>query len=416
MSKPLFRKEALDAQRDKFLGELTVARPLPLWWFTVLAAAIAVCLICLTIWGQYQRRERVQGYLASEIGSVPMLISDAGQVTAIQVREGEEVKAGQALAHVTIDRTTSSAASSSGAVLEEIGKRRAILDQERDETISLGEREVEQVHKRVGDLKNEIGALDGEITLQKQRLKSARDVETRYEGLAQDHFISDVGVQQKRDDVTDQQLKLATLMRDRASLEKELGATQLDEPTMRLKTTTQVKQIARQMSELAQTSAEESLLGETIIHAPISGTVTNIAVSQGQIVAADTPLATIIPSDSRLHVELLVPTRAIGFVHAGQPVQLRYEAFPYERFGQYHGTVESVGKTAWMQGERVGPLSIREPAYRIIVLLERQTVRSGKEDLALRPGMLVSADLLMEKRTLLEWLFQPLLQLRERMR
>ncbi|MGA2550724.1 MAG: HlyD family efflux transporter periplasmic adaptor subunit [Burkholderiaceae bacterium] len=416
MSRPLFRKEALDAQRDKFLGELTVARPLPLWVFTLLAAAIAAAVIAVAVWGQYQRRERVQGFLASQIGSVPMLISDAGQVKEIEVAEGDEVVAGQPLARVTIDRTTSSAASSSDTVLVEIGRRRAILEQERDETLALGDREVDQVHKRIADLRNEIAALDSEVALQRQRLKSAHDVELRYEGLAKDHFISDVGVQQKRDDVTDQELKLATLGRERASLEKDLGSAQLDEPALRLKTTTQVKQIARQMSELAQSSAEETLLGETVIRAPIAGTITNINVSQGQIVAADTPLATIIPTDNRLHVELLVPTRAIGFVHAGQLVQLRYEAFPYERFGQYKGVVESVGKTAWMQGEHLGPVAIREPAYRIIVKLDRQTVRSGNQDLALRPGMLVSADLLMEKRTLLEWLFQPLLQLRERIR
>jgi membrane fusion protein len=416
MAKPLFRKEALDAQRDKFLGELTVARPLPLWVFTLLAAAIAIALISVAVWGQYQRRERVVGFLASEVGSVPLLISDAGQVKKIDVQEGEEVKAGQALAHVSIDRTTSSAASSSDKVLEEISRRSAILDQERQETLILGEHQIDQVHKRISDLKNEIAALDAQIELQKQRLKSARDVEVRYEGLAKDHFISDVGVQQKRDDVTDQQLKLATLARDRASLQKDLGEAEMDEPALRLKTTAQVNQIARQMSELTQTSAEESLLAETVIHAPIAGTVTNISIAQGQVVAADTPFATIIPADNRLHAELLVPTRAIGFVHTGQPVQLRYEAFPYERFGQYRGQIENVGKTAWMQGEHVGPLALREPAYRIIVRLERQSVRSGDQELTLRPGMLVSADLLMEKRTLLEWLFQPLLQLRERMK
>ena len=262
MAKALFRKEALDAQRDKFLGELTVARPLSLWLLTLLAVALAAMLISVTVWGQYQRRERVQGFLASEIGSVPMLISDAGQVKEIDVQEGEQVSAGQPLAHVTIDRTTSSAASSSDKVLEEIGRRRAILAQERDETIALGEHEIEQVHKRIADLRNEIAALDGEINLQKQRLKSSRDVEARYEGLSKDHFISDVGVQQKRDDVTDQELKLATLARERASLQKDLGAAQLDEPSMRLRTTTQVEQIARQLSELAQTSTEESLLGE----------------------------------------------------------------------------------------------------------------------------------------------------------
>jgi membrane fusion protein len=147
----------------------------------------------------------------------------------------------------------------------------------------------------------------------------------------------------------------------------------------------------------------------------MAGTVTNIAVSKGQVVGTATPLATIIPSDSDLHAELLVPTRAIGFVHAGQVVQLRYEAFPYERFGQYQGKIESVGSSAWVAGEHLGPLTLSEPVYRIIVVLDKQTVSANGQALALRPGMLVSADLLMERRTLLEWLFQPLLQLKMRM-
>jgi membrane fusion protein len=133
-------------------------------------------------------------------------------------------------------------------------------------------------------------------------------------------------------------------------------------------------------------------------------------------VAADTQFATLLPKDSPLHAELLVPTRAIGFVHAGQAVTLRYEAFPYERFGQFSGKVESVGKTIWTAGDSVGPIAVREPVYRIIVDLERQQVAAGPDAFPLRAGMVASADLLMEKRTLLEWLFQPVIQLRERMR
>lgn len=416
MAKPLFRQEAIDAQRQKFLGDITIARPVPLWGFVLLAAFIALALISVTVWGQYTRRERVQGFLASEIGSVPMLISDVGQVKKIDVQEGQSVVVGQELVHTTVARTLTSGASSSSAVLEELTQRKKMLDQERDETRALGEKQVEQIRKRIEDLHTEIQGATTQIDLQKKRLGSSLEALARYENLANKQFVSDVVVQQKRDDVTDQQIKLQALVRERSSLEKDLGTAQLDEPAIQLKTSAQINQLSRQLSELEQSSTEERQLNETVIRAPIAGTITNIAVSEGQIVAASTPFATIIPKDARVHVELLVPTRAIGFVRSGEKVLLRYEAFPYERFGQYSGEVESVGKTAWMQGERVGPLQIREPTYRVVVRLDSQTVHTQDAELALRPGMLVSADLLMEKRTLLEWLFQPLLQLRERVR
>jgi membrane fusion protein len=137
-------------------------------------------------------------------------------------------------------------------------------------------------------------------------------------------------------------------------------------------------------------------------------------VNRGQSIAADAPLATVLPKGSGLHVELLVPTRAIGFVKNGQDVVLRYDAFPYERFGQYHGRIVDIGRNVWSAGDRVGPLSVKEPVYRVDVGLDTQVVSALGQDFALRPGMLVNADLLLEKRTIFEWVFEPVLKLKER--
>jgi membrane fusion protein len=172
--------------------------------------------------------------------------------------------------------------------------------------------------------------------------------------------------------------------------------------------------VARQMSELQEGLAQVEARRETVIRAPVSGVVTNIAVNLGQSVAADAPLATVLPKGSGLHVELLVPTRAIGFVKTGQDVMLRYDAFPYERFGQYHGKIVDIGRNVWSPGDRVGPLSAKEPVYRVDVGLDRQAVAALGQEFPLRPGMSVNADLLLEKRTLFEWIFEPVIKLKER--
>jgi membrane fusion protein len=237
----------------------------------------------------------------------------------------------------------------------------------------------------------------------------------------QHQFVSPIYLQQKLDDVKDQEIKVQTLNRQRASLDGSLAQARADLPAVQTRTRSQLDQVDQRVSSVRQDIAEADLRRgpmkrEIVVVAPIDGTVTNIGPARGQTVAADTQLATVLPKDSPLHAELLVPTRAIGFVHPGQPVTLRYEAFPYERFGQFHGAVESVGKTVWTQGDSVGPLAVREPVYRIIVNVDRQSIDSGSDSFPLRAGMVASADLLMEKRTLIEWLFQPVLQLRERMR
>ena len=415
MPRQLFRQEAIDAQREKFLGEATIARPVPFWVFTLLAAGTALLLIAVAVWGQYTRRERVEGYLALDTGAARVLIPDAGRVSELLVKEGDEVKAGDALAKVSLDRITGSGASTAETVTAEMQSRRAILEKEREQWKNLGDQQAEQSRRRVKDLEKELTQVDSEMKLQEVRIKSAREQLDRYKGLAgEKQFVSEALVKQKQDEVTDQEIRLQTLRRQRAQVERDLAGAKLEEPTIALRSRTQVEQLSRQISELREGLAQVEARRETVIRAPMAGVVTNIAVNRGQSIPADSPLAMVLPKGSGLHVELLVPTRAIGFVKPGQEVVLRYDAFPYERFGQYRGVVSDISRNVWSPGERIGPLSAREPIYRVDVKLDKQTVGALDQEFALRPGMLVNADLLLEKRTLLEWIFEPVLQLKGR--
>ena len=411
----LFRQEAIDAQREKFLGDATIARPVPFWVFTLLAAGTALLLIAVSVWGQYTRRERVEGYLALDTGAARVLIPDAGRVTELLVKEGEEVKAGDAMAKISLDRTTGTGASTSEAVTLEMQNRRAMLEKDQERWRELGAQQVEQLRRRVKDLENEVMQLDREMKLQQTRVRSAKEQADRYKSLAGEKFVSDVVSKQKQDEVTDQEIKLQALRRQRSVVERDLAAARLDEPSIMLKTQAQVEQAARQISELQEGLAQAESRRETVIRAPMTGVVTNIAVNRGQSIAADASFATVLPKGSGLHVELLVPTRAIGFLKKGQEVVLRYEAFPFERFGQYRGFVTDIGRNVWTPGERIGTLTAKEPVYRVDVGLEKQTVSALGQEFPLRPGMLVNADLLLEKRTLLEWIFEPVLQLKGRL-
>jgi membrane fusion protein len=416
MPRQLFRQEAIDAQREKFLGEATIARPVPFWVFTLLAAGIAVLLIVVAVWGQYTRRERVEGYLALDTGAARVLIPDAGRVSELLVKEGDEVKAGDALAKISLDRTNVAGGSTSEAISAEMESRRAILEKEQAQWRDLGSQQVEQLRRRVKDLEIELTQVDREMKLQETRIRSAREQLDRYQGLAgEKKFVSEALVKQKQDEVTDQEIKLQALRRQRSQVERDLGAAKMEEPQIQLRSRAQVEQVSRQLSELREGMSQVEARRETVIRAPMAGVVTNVAVNRGQSIAADAPLATVLPKGSGLHVELLVPTRAIGFVAKGQEVVLRYEAFPYERFGQYRGLITDIGRNVWTQGERIGPLSAKEPVYRVDVALDRQSVAALGQEFPLRPGMLVNADLLLERRTLLEWIFEPVLQLKGRL-
>jgi membrane fusion protein len=415
MSRQLFRQEAIDAQREKFLGEATIARPVPFWVFSLVAAGTALLLISIALWGQYTRRERVEGYLALDTGAARVSVPDSGRITELLIKEGEEVKFGDPMAKVSYDRITRNG-SASEAVTAEMQTRRAILEKEQTQWRDLGTQQVEQLRRRARDLDIELGQIDREMRLQEVRIKSARDQQDRYAGLAgEKKFVSEALLKQKQDEVTDQEIKLQALRRQRSQVERDLAAAKMEEPSAQLRARAQVEQVSRQISELKEGMAQVEAKRESVIRAPMAGVVTNIAVNSGQSIAADAPLAMVMPKGSGMHVELLVPTRAIGFIAKGQEVVLRYEAFPYERFGQYRGIVTDISRNVWTSGERLGPLSAKEPVYRVDVELESQSVSALGQQVPLRPGMLVNADLLLEKRTLLEWIFEPVMQLKGRL-
>ena len=409
MSRNLFRQEAIDAQREKYLGETTLARPVAYWVYTLLAAAIAALLLGVAIWGEYTRRERVEGHLALDVGAARVLIPDAGRVSELLIKEGDEVQAGAPIAKIAYDRSTAETSAT------ELASRKLLLEREQAQLKELGEQQAAQSRKRAKDLEGELAQADREIKLLETRVKSAREEAARYQKLAAEKFVSDLVARQKLDEVTDQEIKLQALRRTRAQVDRDLSAARMEEPSIQLRSRGQVDQVARQISEIQESLANAEARRETIIKAPVSGTVTNIAVVQGQSVPADTPLATVLPKGSGMHVELLVPSRAIGFIQKGQQVVLRYEAFPHERFGQYKGTVTEISRNVWAPGEKIGAIAVKEPVYRVDVKLERQSVTALGDEIPLRPGMLVNADILLERRTLLEWLFEPVLQLRGRL-
>jgi membrane fusion protein len=117
------------------------------------------------------------------------------------------------------------------------------------------------------------------------------------------------------------------------------------------------------------------------------------------------------PQGSSLEAQLFVPSNAIGFVHVGTPVVLHYQAFPYQKFGLQHGVVVSVSRSALTPVEiatTLGRQAPPEPLYRVEVGLQSQNVQAYGKPETLKPGMLLDADLLLDKRHIFEWIFEPL--------
>ncbi|PYE92509.1 hypothetical protein C8J35_1234 [Rhizobium sp. PP-F2F-G38] len=99
------------------------------------------------------------------------------------------------------------------------------------------------------------------------------------------------------------------------------------------------------------------------------------------------------------------------FVEPSQPVRLAYSAFPYVRYGFATGKVLSVSETVLRPEELNKPIAISEPSYRVTVALDQQTMKSGARDIRLRPGLTLSADIILDKQSLAMWIVQSVTEL-----
>lgn len=132
-------------------------------------------------------------------------------------------------------------------------------------------------------------------------------------------------------------------------------------------------------------------------------------VQIGQSLQPGATVAVLTPKNSRLEAELYVPSRAAGFIRPGQEVRLMYQAYPHQKFGTGEGVVTSVSSTVLAPTEVAIPgLTVQEPVFRVRVQLARDSMQAYGEALPLRPGMLLTADVVIDRRTLMEWLLDPL--------
>ncbi len=120
-----------------------------------------------------------------------------------------------------------------------------------------------------------------------------------------------------------------------------------------------------------------------------------------------------------MEVQLLADSRAIGFIKEGAPVLLRYTAFPYQKFGQYSGSVTNVSRVTLRQGEAnadamAAQIKQSQAQYRITVQPDSSNVIAYGKPEQLRAGMSVEAHLLLDTRPLYQWILEPLYSLRGR--
>jgi membrane fusion protein len=407
----IFRREALEAQRTSWIGEIQLIRPLSLTLLTGGVAVAALAVGAFLAFGEYTRKVHVTGVLVPDRGVIRLVPPQDSVVLERRVAEGATVRAGDVLFVLSLDRAAASG-NTQATVQRTLDERSKSLRDAAQQQQALLASQIAALDRRRADLLHDRGSLEAEAALLSQRIALAQQAQARLESLRGENFVSAAQVQAKAEELLGLQAQRQAQERQRSAHEREIATVEAQRRELPLQAGARIGELDRERAELVQKSAETEAQRSLVIRAPRDGVVSAVLASPGQTVTPASALASLVPAGSTLQAHLYAPSSAVGFLRAQQPVLLRYQAFAYQKFGHQRGRIEQVSLAPLQPAELAGqPWSgtVREPMYRITVALDSQQVPAYGAQQPLAPGMQLDADVPIDRRKLYEWLFEPVL-------
>lgn len=390
------------------MGEISLAQPisLKLWLCVVVGMLLATLTFLLAT--EVYRKEQVKGLLVPSGGLLHVLANQGGTVVNLFVHEGAEVNKGDPLFTLVNERGSSVKQQLAPLVLAELEHRLKLSEESEAGASRLLAEEMAELEREAQQLVLQGDSLRTQQSLLAQRTRLQIKKVQANQVLVSQGQLGALRLSESEDEL----LRLKQAETELDSELKNIAAMLANNAGKLRKQPLQHEQTLRiyasEQSELKQQIEEVRANFRTVMPASEAGRITAVQVHPGQLVTPGDPVLTMVPRNSVLLAELDLPSRAAGLVKDGHKVRLRFDAFPYQQFGQIRAEVLQVDKTLLRPDWR-RELSAAEPVYRLRAFLERDAVERNGQTFPLRAGMQVEADILLERHRLLDWVLKPLL-------
>jgi membrane fusion protein len=409
----LFRPESLRSRELAWQGRPALALGLPAAFTSFASVALAAAIAALITFGSYARRVDMEGTVLPSAGLMAISSPSPGWIAALAAQEGEAVEKGTLLYTLDLDTATKDGSTQQQIITAQTTARE-MLTRQIDRKTRMSEETQKELQEKIENLKVQIDQLGGQVTMQQGFVKIITKEYHLFLGLVERRQASLNELDARQQAWMQSQSKLQELEGSKLRLKGELNDAQYQLATIAMTTNDEIDTLKTKILDLDEKLANSEARRSIEIHAPEAGVVTAIVGHPGQVVGTGSPMLKIVPELATMHAELLAPSSAIGFIYEGERVLLRYSAFPYQKFGEYWGTVISISQAALRPDEveslRAGatPLKQTGPFYRVIVDPDSQSVNIYGQKRTLPTSMQVQAYALLDRRPLYQWILQPL--------
>jgi hemolysin D len=413
--------------------EIQEAPPSPIG--RAISLAIMAAFLIGILWAIFSRIDVVavaQGKIIPNGYTKVIQPLESGVVRAIYVRDGQSVHAGDVL--IELDATVAEAdrdryineyrsAKMEAARLRALIAGKATFDPPADAIPQFVTLQQQMLRDQLTEYHARVEAASHLVAQRKAALEATKEHVARlqatvpfeeeraeaYKKLLQDQFVSKMDYLQFEQQRIDKAQELAAqkqkLVQDRAALaesEKNYGAL--------ISEFHQTRQAELSAAETKAASLEQDVIKAEqraefqTLTAPVDGVVQQLAIhTVGGVVTPAQQLMMVVPRDSTLDVEAWVENKDIGFVTAGQAVEIKVDTFPFTLYGTIDGQLVDVSDDAVPQ-EKAGLI------YAARVSMARSTMQVEGKRVNLSPGMAVSVEIKTGTRRAIEYFLSPLLK------
>lgn len=382
--------------------------------WTVLSAIFLLCATSVFAYlflGKFTRKFVATGYIVPERGVIKIESPQIGLLKFMHAHEGAKVGAGDPIAVINSEKTTTQGESFS-RLAEKVNLKVLAFKGERSRILEIYRIQESDLRQRQINLSKEKYQADLAHSNQTERVKISESIFHQYEILKAAGFYSEIALKQKRQEYIGELANEANLARTSLGIAKDIQSVSSELKSLYQKKSNEISALDRNLLSAEQELIELQSKREIIITAPEAGTVTALIKDEGRQIQAAQPILSLLPDNSPLRADVYIPAKSIGFVHVGTTVLLRYHAFPYQKFGVFQGRIQEIAKAATLASD----LPFPPPAgtdtatlfYVTHIALDQNYVLAYGEERKLQPGMGFDADLLLDTRTLIEWVFEPI--------
>lgn len=375
------------------MSDTSPNRRFPMLW---LLAGVVLVLVSFAAAFEIDQAVRAQGQVIPGARTQVIQAVDGGMLTALHVREGDPVKAGQKLAELEPDRAQAGYAQSAA----EVASKRIALIRARAE-LAGDFPHYDHTHRAYPDF------IDAQLGLYRQRKQSLDEelaVLTQSMALAQDELGMNQRLYAKGD------ISLSEVMR----AQRQVLDLQARRNGVKNKYSQDTRaEVAKLQDELSASrykrDERQSVLRHTDLISPTDGIVKLVRINTvGGVLKPGDELMQISPVDDELLVELKVNPADVGLLKVGLPVTLRFDAFDPSIYGNVQGRLTYLSPDTLTEQGNSGQFQIY---YRAQVTLDwNATQKSGNQRLRpadIKPGLSATADVLTGQRSILNYLIKP---------